>query len=133
MKTYNTNIKEKKETLTWAKNQSGKYVWHYLLLKVTKLHWKKIKSNDQKQKNNSWMYNAYHGPLSQEWTDRRYWPQLRYILTSSRSILSGRLYSQDLQHPRLKTTYHTRIEKPFNDISTLESPNMLKNWNPNGE
>ena len=96
-------------------------------------------------KQNNGIYNTYHGLLSQEWIDRRYWSLLWYImltkvmnstslwfrvvLASSRNNVSGRVYWPERQHPSYKTTNHSRTEEPLNKISTLESSDMLQNWN----
>ena len=89
---------------------------------------------------NNGTYNSFHELLSQEWIDGRYWLSLWYVmgstllwfsdvLESRRNILSRRLYWPEPPHPCFKRNKYTQTEEPLNKIHTLESSDMLQNWN----
>ena len=69
-----TDWKRKK---LWLEQETGWYTLekckHY-----TENNWKQ-QPGDKKIKNNR-IYNTYHGPLSQEWIDERYWSPLWYAI-----------------------------------------------------
>ena len=60
--------------LTWLGNWSGKHLYKCFWLLMSQTLNGNVKNCYRKKKvKNNGTYNTFHGQLSQEWTDGRYW------------------------------------------------------------
>ena len=60
--------------------KSKKFVRFIRVWKIQALHGKQLRTTvGRKIIKNSGIYNTYHGPLSQEWIDGRYWSPHWYV------------------------------------------------------